>query len=58
MRQNVIIGAALAARQGSGAMNAADYFVLALADRMAELFPLAAVYTDPQRQGAVPRRYS
>lgn len=53
MRQNVIIGAALAARQGSGAMNTADYFVLALADRMAELFPSAVVYTNPQRQGAV-----
>lgn len=52
MRPNIKLDKSLKAKLDAGKLNAADQFILALADRLAELFPLATVYTSAQQQGA------
>lgn len=52
MRDNIVFDTALQHKIDSNALNAADYFILALAERLAGLFPLAMVYTSAQQQGA------
>ena len=51
MLENVKINASLQAKIASGVLNAADYFVLALADKVAAAFPAANVYTSSIQQG-------
>ncbi len=52
MRPNIKLDKSLKAKLDAGTLNAADYFILALADRLAGLFPAATVYTSAQQQGA------
>lgn len=51
MRPNIKLDKSLKVKFDAGTLNAADYFILALANRLAELFPLATVYTSAQQQG-------
>ncbi len=52
MQPNIKLDKSLKAKLDAGRLNAADYFILALANQLAELFPLATVYTSAQQQGA------
>ncbi len=52
MRRNIKLDKSLKAKLDTGKLNAADQFILALANQLAELFPLATVYTSAQQQGA------
>lgn len=52
MRPNIKLDRSLKVKLDAGTLNAADYFILALADQLAELFPAATVYTSAQQQGA------
>lgn len=52
MRPNIKLDKSLKAKLDAGLLNAADYFILALADQLAGLFPAATVYTSAQQQGA------
>lgn len=52
MRPNIKLDKSLKVKLDTGKLNAADQFILALANRLAELFPLATVYTSAQQQGA------
>lgn len=51
MRPNIKLDRSLKAKLDAGTLNAADYFILALADRLARIFPAATVYTSAQQQG-------
>lgn len=52
MLPNIKLDKSLKAKLDAGTFNAADYFILALADRLAGLFPAGTVYTSAQQQGA------
>ncbi len=52
MQPNIKLDNSLKAKLAAGTLNAADYFILALAEQLAGLFPLAMVYTSAKRQGA------
>lgn len=52
MQPNVKLDKSLKAKLDAGTLNAADHFILALADQMARIFPAATVYTSAQQQGA------
>lgn len=52
MQPNIKLDKALKAKLDAGTLNAADYFILTLADQMAQIFPSATVYTAAQQQGA------
>lgn len=51
MRSNVFIDVTLQNKNDNNTLNAADYFIIALADELARLFPSATVYTSAQQQG-------
>lgn len=52
MRTTIKLDKSLKQKLDAGTLNAADYFILALADQLAGLFPAATVYTSAQQQGA------
>ncbi|MEA5134652.1 MAG: hypothetical protein VB035_00775 [Candidatus Fimivivens sp.] len=52
MRPNIKLDKSLKVKLDARILNAADYFILALADQLAGLFPTAVVYTCAQQQGA------
>ena len=52
MQPNIKLDKSLQAKLDAETLNAADYFILALAEQLAELFPQATIYTSAQQQNA------